>query len=145
MEEHRKEMNGSMDSSKVEIGVVSCASNASNTGSLAANAALELVRELGEKAGICSLPAIATNAPRQMNLVKSIPTIVAIDGCHNECARKILANAGIEPLIYVNLEHDLGFKKEGPFTTFNWNTSDVTRIVEYILDKIQAKGGENNG
>lgn len=132
-------MNGSAESSKIEIGIIACASNASNTGSLAGRAALDLLKILGEKAGICSLPAIVTNVSRQTNLVKSIPILVVIDGCHNECAKKILNNAKINPMIYINLEYDLGFKKEGPFTTFNYKKSDVKAIVSYILTKIKKE------
>ena len=141
MEEWRKEMNGSAESSKIEIGIIACASNASNTGSLAGRAALKLAKILGEKAGICSLPAIATNVPRQTNLVKSIPILVVIDGCHNECAKKILDNVKINPSIYINLEYDLSFKKEGPFTTFNYKEKDVENIVKHILNVLK-KGGE---
>jgi len=141
MEEWRKEMNESMESSKIEIGIIACASNASNTGSLAGRAALKLAKILGEKTGICSLPAIATNVPRQTNLVKSIPILVVIDGCHNECAKKILDNVKINPSIYINLEYDLGFKKEGPFTTFNYKEKDVENIVKHILNVLK-KGGE---
>jgi len=141
MEEWRKEMNESMESSKIEIGIIACASNASNTGSLAGRAALKLAKILGEEAGICSLPAIATNVPRQTNLVKSIPILVVIDGCHNECAKKILDNVKINPSIYINLEYDLSFKKEGPFTTFNYKEKDVENIVKHILNVLK-KGGE---
>ena len=143
MEEWRKEMNESMESSKIEIGIIACASNASNTGSLAGRAALKLAKILGEKTGICSLPAIATNVPRQTNLVKSIPILVVIDGCHNECAKKILDNVKINPSIYINLEYDLDFKKEGPFSTFNYKGDHVKSIVGYVLSKIK-KGDEKN-
>ena len=143
MEEWRKEMNESMESSKIEIGIIACASNASNTGSLTSRVALELAKMLGEKVGICSLPAIATNVPRQTNLVKSIPILVVIDGCHNECAKKILDNVKINPSIYINLEYDLDFKKEGPFSTFNYKGDHVKSIVGYVLSKIK-KGDEIN-
>ena len=139
MEELRKEMNESMESGKVEIGLIACASNASNTGSLAGRVALELTKTLGEKAGICSLPAIVTNVPRQTNLVRSIPQLIVIDGCHNECARKIVANAKIDPSIYINLEYDLGFQKEGPFSTFNYEEDSVKSIVDHVLSEIDKK------
>jgi uncharacterized metal-binding protein len=124
---------------KVKIGIVACASNASNTGRLATLVSVQLLKALGDTAGICSLPAIATNVPRQMNLVKSIPTIIIIDGCHNDCAKKILENAGTNPSLYVNLEYDLGFKKEGPFTTFGYEKDSVEKVVSYILSKIKSE------
>jgi Transcriptional regulator PadR-like family./DGC domain. len=75
---------------------------------------IELLKAPGDAAGICSLPAIATNVPRQTILVKSIPNLIVIDGCHNSCAKKILEANGIKPSIYINLEYDLG----GPFYDF---------------------------
>jgi uncharacterized metal-binding protein len=132
MESNRSEGN-------VKIGIVACASNASNTGRLASLVSIELLKAVGDTAGICSLPAIATNVPRQTNLVKSIPTLIVIDGCHNECAKKILEVNGIKPSVYVNLEYDLGFKKEGPFTTFNYEEDSVEKIVSYILSKINRE------
>ena len=125
-----------MENKKIEIGIVACGSNASNTGRLASLVSIELLKVLGDTAGICSLPAIATNVPRQTILVKSIPNLIVIDGCHNSCAKKILEANGIKPSIYINLEYDLGFKKEGPFTTFNYKEDSVEKIVSYILSKI---------
>jgi uncharacterized metal-binding protein len=129
-----------MEEKKIELGIVACASNASNTGRLTSLVSVELLKALGDKAGICSLPAIATNVPRQTNLVKSIPTLVVIDGCHNECAKRILEDADIKPSIYVNLEYDLGLQKEGPFTTFNYREEDIKTILSYVLLKINKKG-----
>ena len=50
---------------KVKIGIIACASNASNTGRLTSLISIELLKEIGDIAHICSLPAIATNVPRQ--------------------------------------------------------------------------------
>ncbi|MGB9749628.1 MAG: putative zinc-binding protein [Caldisericia bacterium] len=128
-----------MENKEVKIGIVSCASNASNTGRLTSLISIELLKALGEIAGICSLPAIATNVPRQTHLVKSIPKLVVIDGCHQECTKNILIRVGIEPSIYINLEYDFGFKKEGPFTTFNYKESDVKGLTSKILEKINKE------
>lgn len=124
---------------KIKIGLVACASNSSNTGRLASLVSIELLKEIGDIAGICSVPAIAVKAPRHINLVKSIPTLVVIDGCHNECAKKILGNVGVTPSIYINLEYDLGFKKEGPFTTLDYKESDVKAVFSFILEKIKKE------
>ena len=99
-----KNLKEKLTENKVKIGIVACASQASNTGSITAKAALELAQAFGDQAGICSLPAIATDVPRQTFVVKSLPTLLVIDGCHNECAKKILAQAGLSPSLYVNLD-----------------------------------------
>jgi uncharacterized metal-binding protein len=121
-----------------EIGLVVCNSGASNTGHLTGLAALEVVKRLGsEKVGICSLPALANNIPRQTMLVKKIEHLIVIDGCPNECAKKILNALGIGYDKYLNLEYDLGIKKLGPFSTMDYSEEDVEKVSSAIMKKIQ--------
>lgn len=73
------------------VGLFACFSGGSNTGPLAGMAALEVVKRLGtDVVGVCSLPAILNQVPRQSALVRKIEKIVVVDGCHNECARQLL-------------------------------------------------------
>jgi uncharacterized metal-binding protein len=67
--------------------------------------------------GICSLPAILNDVPRQSAMMQRIEKLVVIDGCHNECARKLLASRGIVSDVYLNLEEDLHLTKQSPFTS----------------------------
>lgn len=121
-----------------KIGLVACNSGASNTGHLTGLAALEVVKRLGsEKIGICSLPALANKIPRQTVLVERIEHLTVIDGCPNECAKKILSSLGIRYDKYLNLEYDLGIKKLGPFSTMNYSEEDVEKISSAIIKKIQ--------
>jgi uncharacterized metal-binding protein len=121
-----------------KIGLVACNSGASNTGHLTGLAALEVVKKFGsEKVGICSLPALANNIPRQTMLVKKIEHLIVIDGCRNECARKILNTLGIKYEKYLNLEYDLGINKLGPFSTMNYSREDVEKVSSAIIKKIQ--------
>jgi uncharacterized metal-binding protein len=121
-----------------EIGLVACNSGASNTGHLTGLAALEVVKKFGsEKVGICSLPALANNIPRQTMLVKKIKHLIVIDGCRNECARKILNTLGIKYEKYLNLEYDLQINKQGPFTTLQYSEEDVEKVSSAIIKKIQ--------
>jgi len=121
-----------------KIGLVACNSGASNTGHLAGLAALEVVKKFGsEKVGICSLPALANNIPRQTILVKKIQHLIVIDGCRNECARKILNTLGIKYEKYLNLEYDLQINKLGPFTTLEYSEEDVEKVSSAITKKIQ--------
>jgi uncharacterized metal-binding protein len=124
--------------SEPKIGLVVCNSGASNTGYLTGLAALEVIKRLGsEKVGICSLPALANNIPRQTMLVKKIEHLIVIDGCPNECSRKILNTLGIIYDKYLNLEYDLGIKKLGPFSTMNYSEEDVEKVSSAIIKKIQ--------
>ncbi|MBO3832888.1 MAG: putative zinc-binding protein [Candidatus Brockarchaeota archaeon] len=119
-----------------EIGLVVCNSGASNTGQLAGLAALKVVEKLGsDKVGICSLPALANKIPRQVMLVRKIGRLIVVDGCRNECSRRILDNLGIKYDKYLNLEHDLGIKKLGPFTTMNYSEDDVEKVYSAIVQK----------
>jgi len=132
-----------MDAPKVslpQVGIFACFSGASNTGSLTGMAALEVVRRLGsERVGICSLPAIVSEVPRQSAVVKKIGKIVVVDGCHNQCARKLLAGFGIEPAVYLNLEADLGLTKRGPFTSLEFTEQEVQAVAEALIAAIQAE------
>ncbi len=115
-----------------KIGLVACNSGASNTGHLTGLAALEVVKKFGsDKVGICSLPALANNIPRQTVLVKKIEHLIVIDGCRNECARKILNTLGIKYENYINLEYDLQINKLGPFTTLDYSIEGVVHIFSH--------------
>jgi len=119
-----------------KIGLLVCGSNASNTGAITARVAMEIIRE-NKNIGILSLPALANKIPRQMALAKKIERLVVIDGCHNECAKKILDRLGIKYNAYINLENDLGIKKIGPFSTLLLSEEKIQRVknaVEEILE-----------
>jgi len=123
-----------------QVGLFACFSGGSNTGSLTGLAALEVVRRLGgERVGICSLPALLNQVPRQSALVKKIGKIVVIDGCHNACARQLLAGVGIEPDVYLNLEEHLGIAKSGPFTSLEFTEQEVQTVAEALIAAIQAE------
>lgn len=122
-----------------EIGLVVCNSGASNSGQLTGLAALKVVEKLGsDKVGICSLPALANRIPRQIMLVGKIGRLIVVDGCRNECSRKILDNLGIKYEKYLNLEHDLGIKKLGPFTTMDYSEEDVEKVSSTIIKMLET-------
>ena len=117
-----------------KVGLFACFSGSSNTGSLTGMAALEAVRRLGsETVGICSLPAILNEVPRQSAMVQQIEKLVVIDGCHNACARELLADKGIVPDVYLNLEEDLHLTKQGPFSSLAFTDDEVKRVADAIV------------
>ena len=119
-------------------GVFACFSGGSNTGSLAGFAALEVVkRRENETVGLCSLPAVLNQVPRQSALVQQIEKIIVIDGCHNGCARQLLAEAGIAPSVYLNLETDLHISKQGPFSSLAFTGEEVNRVADAVITTIQ--------
>ena len=122
------------------IGLFGCFSGGSNTGSLTSLATLEAVRRLGSaRVGICSLPAILNRVPRQSALVGKIQKIVVLDGCHNACARELLAGVGITPDVYLNLEQDLGIAKQGPFTSLEFTEQEVQAVAGALIALLEAE------
>lgn len=133
-----------MDSQKKvalpEVGLFACFSGGSNTGSLTGMAALEVVRRLGsEVVGICSLPAVLNGIPRQVALVRRIKKLIVIDGCHNECAKRLLESTGMSPSGYLNLEEDLGIIKRGPFTSLEFTDQEIQRVADALMTLICGK------
>ena len=131
-----------------KIGLFACFSGGSNTGSLAGMAALEVVERLGSDiVGICSLPALLNEVPRQSTMVKKIQTIIVLDGCHQACASQLLAKEGISPTVLVNIEKDLGIEKLGPFTSLDFTSDQINIVVDAIIRVIgsilQKENGEN--
>jgi uncharacterized metal-binding protein len=121
------------------VGLFACFSGGSNTGSLAGMAALEVVKRLGsDVVGVCSLPAILNEVPRQSALVKKIETIVVIDGCHQQCARDLLEMVGIRPAVYLNIEKDLGIQKLGPFTSLSFTEEQVKAVADALVTAIKS-------
>lgn len=115
------------------VGLFACFSGGSNTGSLTGLAALEVARRLGsETVGICSLPAVLNQVPRQSALVRKIETLVVMDGCHNECARQLLADKDILPDVYLNLETNLHLSKQGPFSSLAFTDDEVHQVADAI-------------
>jgi len=89
-----------------------CNSGASNSGHLTGLVAFEIIKKFGEeRVGICSLPALVNNVPRQTQFIRKISHVMVIDGCRNECSKRILDRIGTKYERYINLENDFGYKK----------------------------------
>lgn len=87
--------------------------------------------------GILSLPSLANKVARQTLIAKKLPHIIVVDGCHNECAKKIVNDREIKYDAYINLEYDLNIKKAGPFTTFEYSDEDVVKVKDVIEEIIK--------
>ncbi|MGQ9510126.1 MAG: putative zinc-binding protein [Thermodesulfobacteriota bacterium] len=120
-----------------KIGLLTCNSGGSNSGTLTGIAAMEVVKDLGgDVVGICSLPALANEIPRQVLTVKDLKHLIIIDGCRNSCAMKVASKLSLSHDAYVNLEDDLTIGKLGPFSTFQYSDEDVNKVKEAIRAKI---------
>ena len=120
-----------------KIGLLICNSGSSNSGTLTGIAAMEVVKELGSNlVGICSLPALANEIPRQLSITKSLKHLVVIDGCSNCCAKKVAEKLDLAYNYYLNLEDDLMMQKAGPFTTLQYSDEDVNKVKEAIKKRL---------
>ena len=126
-----------------KIGLLICNSGSSNSGTLTGIAGMEVVKELGgDRVGICSLPALVHEIPKQMATVKNLKHLMVIDGCRNVCARKVAEKLSRSGDLYLNLEDDLHIGKLGPFTTLQVSAEDVQKVKEAILARIGQLGEE---
>jgi uncharacterized metal-binding protein len=121
-----------------KIGLLICNSGSSNTETLTGIAATEVIKEVGvDLAGICSLPALANEIPRQMLTVKNLEHLIVVDGCSNSCAKNVAKKLSLTYDAYVNLEDDLRIKKLGPFSTLLYSAEDVNQVSEAIKERIR--------
>jgi uncharacterized metal-binding protein len=120
-----------------QIGLLICNSGSSNSGALTGAAALELIKELGgDRVGICSLPALVHEIPRQVATARNLKHLIVIDGCRNACAKKVAEKLSLFAGRYLNLEDDLKIGKLGPFSTFQYSVEDVQKVKEAIRARI---------
>jgi uncharacterized metal-binding protein len=97
-----------MENKKLNITMVSC-SGASNTGCYADRVS-RILTESGQTDMIC-LPKIAINDKKLIEKCKNTTaTIVVIDGCPLNCAKKILEDHGITNFVHINTT-DFGIQK----------------------------------
>jgi len=125
------------------IGLLTCNSGASNTGSLTGIAAIEIIKEFDD-VGILSLPSLANNVPRQVIIAKYIQHIVVVDGCKNSCAKKILKKLGLKYDAYLNIEKDVKIRKIGPFSTLEYSQEEVEKVKNEIKKLIEKVGKNEN-
>jgi len=119
-----------------KVGILGCCSNASNTGAIVARAVLEVAKKFSE-VGVLSFPALAMGVPRQIALVRNkIKNVIVVDGCHQACASKLAESLGLRVMARLNLESDLGIRKKGPFTTFDYREEDYEKVNKALMRKI---------
>jgi len=121
-----------------KIGLLICNSGSSNSGTLTGIAAMEVIREFSsDLVGICSLPALANEIPRQILTVKNLEHLIVIDGCSNSCAKNVAEKLSLSYDAYMNLEDDLKIKKLGPFSTLQYSDEDANRVMEATKERVK--------
>lgn len=88
-----------------------CFGGLSNTGYITALAAMEAVRTVGlKKAAIFCLAGLPAGLTSVKERAGAAQRIITVDGCANNCARKMVEAAGLHITRAITLE-DLGVKK----------------------------------
>ncbi len=99
-------------------------SGAADVGALSDGIARRLSKE--GKGRMYCLAAVGANIPEKIAPLKNALGPVTFDGCSSLCAKKVLENAGFNPISY-NLE-DFGFKKGKT----DVNDEAVNRAIEKL-------------
>jgi len=107
-----------------------CSGGMSNTGILTTKAGIRVLEELGEdKVGIYCLSALSAGVKMVLEKTSRTKNIV-VDGCPNECARKLVEWAGFTPDAVINVAKDLGVHKV-PSPSAHTD-EDVEKVAEMI-------------
>lgn len=91
-----------------ELKLVFSCSGAADTGEVCDRSARQLNR--AQEAKMYCLTGVGGRVPDIMENTKAASTILAMDGCPKDCARKALLEAGIENFKHLRVT-DLGLKK----------------------------------
>jgi uncharacterized metal-binding protein len=107
--------------------ILAC-SGASNVGQLSNQAAIELTRE-GFGKMFC-LAGVGAHLTGFVQSAKDIPAMVAIDGCPQACAKKILEHAEVPMKSYVVLT-ELGIEKN---KDFNLKRDEIEKVKTAVKE-----------
>jgi len=115
--------------------IFACAGQ-SNVGQISNEAAIALA-DTGRGTYACTA-GIAANISGIMTSAREAGEVIVIDGCPQECANKIVRNAGITPGQYIVVT-EIGIQK-GPRSLRN--PDDIDRVVREVEARQQAGNGK---
>jgi len=111
-----------------------CFGAMSSSGTLTGIAVLEAMKVLDpKKTGIFCSAALAVDVPKHKKTVQAAKRIIAIDGCANCCASRIIEQAGFKVDRELNFVKDLSIEKRGPFKPFSYTEEEHRKAVEAIV------------
>ena len=113
--------------------IFTCFGGFSNTGIVAALASMEAVKELGlDKVCIGCLAALPTKVASVYAKTKAAKKIITVDGCPQECSRKVVQNAGLEISKSFVLSQDIEMEKKPLSADIG---GDLKPVMEYISEE----------
>ncbi len=111
-----------------------CFGGMSNVGVLTGLAGLEVMKQVGrENACIFCLGGLPTRAESVLEKTADARRIVTVDGCHMNCARQIVEQAGFTPDISLTLVNDCGITKK---SSLDYTEADLQNATIAILQVI---------
>jgi uncharacterized metal-binding protein len=111
--------------------IFACAGQ-SNVGQISNEAGIALA-DTGRGTYACTA-GIAANISGILASAREADEVIVIDGCPQECANKIVRNAGVRPGQYIVVT-EIGIQK-GPRSLRN--PDDIDRVVREVEDRQQA-------
>ena len=106
----------------------------SSSGTLTGVAALEAMKKLDpKKTGLFCTSALAADVPKHKKSTQAAKRIIAVDGCANRCASKIVEKSGFKVDKGLNLAKDLAIEKRGPFRPFDYTSEELQKAVDAIV------------
>jgi uncharacterized metal-binding protein len=113
-----------------------CFGGMSNVGVLTGLAGLEVMKQVGrENACIFCLGGLPTHAPSVLEKTHQVQRVVTVDGCHMNCARQIVEQAGFTPHHSLTLEDDCGIAKK---SSLDYTEANLHTAAQAILQIIQT-------
>jgi len=115
----------------------------SSAGTLTGIAALEAMKKLDpKKTGLFCTSALAVDVPKHRKTTEAVRRIIAIDGCANRCASKIIEKAGLKVNRALNLVKNLSVEKRGPFRPFDYTEEELQKTIEAIVKICEEERAE---
>ena len=111
--------------------IFTCA-GAAHAGQVANRAGVELMTEKEGK--LFCIAAVAAEIPEKLERARNARIRVAIDGCEDQCCRKVLEKAGLPAGVHV-VATDLGIEKTPKEPHM---IDDVKRAVSAVKEKLAA-------
>jgi len=106
----------------------------SSAGTLTGIAALEAMKKLDpKKTGLFCASALAADVPKHKKTTQAAKRIIAIDGCANRCASRIVEKSGFKVDKSLNLVKDLAIEKRGPFRAFDYTPEELQKTIDAII------------
>jgi len=71
--------------------------------------------------------------PKHKKTTQAAKRIIAIDGCANRCASRIVEKSGFKVDKSLNLVKDLAIEKRGPFRAFDYTPEELQKTIDAII------------